>query len=239
MRSWFIGLVFGMLLCATGAHAYDPLDPANCNGADGNDDHALIVARVTATPRVNFVKSPFDDDFKATQCPAATEACRNSTYLVTGDLVLTGRVRGEFICVTYQSPTAKKHIWTSGWLPSNALTPVAPMPQPQLTDWIGSWDQQQGEITIKRGAGGKLHIEGLMAVVGANDVRSAVIKADVAVTSGSDTVAFVDDGSIPFEKRNEGECWVRLQRIGPLLKVEDNSACGGSVTFTGFFHRKK
>ena len=239
MRLRLIGLVLGALLSATNAQAYDAYDPANCNGADGNDDQPLVVSKVTAAPRVNFVKSPYDDDFKAAQCPTATEACRNSSYLVPGDLVLTGRVRGEFTCVTYQSPTAKKNIWSRGWLPSKALTPVAPMPKPQLADWIGHWDQRQGEIKITRVAGNKLHIEGLMAVMGARDVRTAVISADVEVTPGSDTIAFVDDGSIPFERRNEGECWVRLQRIGALLKAEDNSACGGSVTFTGFFHRKK
>ncbi|MFB9263226.1 hypothetical protein ACFFWD_08590 [Bradyrhizobium erythrophlei] len=238
MASKFIGVVLAALLSATGAQAYDATDPANCNGADGNDDHALVLSKVTASPRVNFVKSPYDDDFKAVTCPAATDACRKASYLVTGDLVLTGRVRGAFTCVTYQSPTSKKNIWTSGWLPSTALTPMAPMPSPQPADWIGLWDQRQGSIEIKRGSGGKLHVSGEMAVKGAQEVHTGVIEADV-VPQG-DTIAFVDDGSTPFEKRNEGECWVRMQRVGALLKVEDNGGCGGAgVTFMGLFHRKK
>jgi len=32
---------------------------------------------------------------------------------------------------------------------------------------------------------------------------------------------------------------VRMQRIGPLLLVVDNTDCGGAgVTFTGLYHRK-
>jgi hypothetical protein len=45
------------------------LDPKNCNGVAWNNEHAMVVAKVTARPRVNFVKSPYDDDFKAAGCP--------------------------------------------------------------------------------------------------------------------------------------------------------------------------
>lgn len=36
----------------------------NCNGADWENNLGLVVSKVTS-PRVNFVKSPYDDDFKA------------------------------------------------------------------------------------------------------------------------------------------------------------------------------
>jgi len=45
------------------------LDPKNCNGVAWNNEHAMVVVKVTARPRVNFVKSPYDDDFKAAGCP--------------------------------------------------------------------------------------------------------------------------------------------------------------------------
>jgi len=111
------------------------LDPKNCNGVAWNNEHAMVVAKVTARPRVNFVKSPYDDDFKAAGCPPATEGCRKTSYLVTDDLVLVGERRDEFTCISYQSPQAKKPIWTSGWLPSAALAPVAPVPRSQA--WAG------------------------------------------------------------------------------------------------------
>jgi hypothetical protein len=36
---------------------------------------------------------------------------------------------------------------------------------------------------------------------------------EAQATPQNDTIAFVDDGSIPFEKMDEGECQVRVQRV--------------------------
>jgi hypothetical protein len=58
------------VLFAESALAYDAYDPNNCNGVDWDDKRALIVAKVAAQPRVDFIKSPYDDDFKAEDCPA-------------------------------------------------------------------------------------------------------------------------------------------------------------------------
>ena len=127
MRATALGLLVGGLLIAGPAAAYDAYDPANCNGVGWDDKRPLVVSSVTAKPRVNFVKSPYDDDFTAETCPAATDACRKKSYLVTGDLVLTGATRGEFTCTSYHSPLSAEWIWVTGWLPSAALTPVAPM----------------------------------------------------------------------------------------------------------------
>lgn len=217
---------------------YDAYDPRNCNGAEWDDKSALVVSKVTAQPRVNFVKSPYDNDFKAATCPAATETCRKKSYLVTGDLVLVGKTRGDFTCVSYQSPLAKKQIWTSGWLPSSALSPVAPMPSPEISDWIGTWDHPHGSIEIKRGGiGGRLQVDGEMVVPGAQNVHTGVIHAQV--TPGQNTIAFLEDGWLPFETKCDSGCRVRMQRIGPWLMVEDNGGCGGAgVSFTGLYRRK-
>src|SRR5260370_14463572 len=90
MRAEVFGLLLSAVLLAGPASAYDPYDPANCNGGGGWDDkRALVVSKVTAKPRVNFLKSPYDDDFKAANSPAATEACSTTSYLITGDHLLT------------------------------------------------------------------------------------------------------------------------------------------------------
>ena len=76
-----------------------------------------------------------------------------------------------------------------------------------------------------------------MVVPTAHDAHTGEIAANVI--PGKDTIAFVDDGSTPFEKTDEGTCRVRMQRIGPLLMVEDNEGCGGAaVTFTGLYRRE-
>src|ERR1700759_380863 len=102
------GLLWGVMLAASPATAYVADDPANCVGVDWDDTNVLVVAKVIASPHVNFIKSPYDDDFKAETCPAATDACRKKAYLVTGDLVLSGKTRGDFTCVNYQTPTEKR-----------------------------------------------------------------------------------------------------------------------------------
>jgi hypothetical protein len=240
MRAKTIGLVLSAVLYAGSAAAYDADDPNNCGGAEWDANLTIAVAKVTAQPRVNFIKSPYDDDFKASSCPADTEACRKKAYLVTGDLVHLGKTQGDFTCVSYQSPLAKKRGETSGWLPSAALTPVGPMQSPKASDWIGTWDHPDGSITIRPGTSGKLRIRGEMLVQGRHDVYPGEIKAEVR--PDKESIAFVADGSIPFETPDEGngECRVRMQRIGVWLMVEDNVQCGDhGVTFTGFYHRKK
>jgi hypothetical protein len=222
----------------TSAAAYDANDPANCNGIGWDDVRPLDVAEVVAQPRVNFVKSPYDDDFKAVSCPAASEACRKPSYLVTGDLVLVGRTRGDFTCVSYQASHAKSQTWTTGWLPGAALTKVERMPTPAPTDWLGDWEHPGGGLIISKAADGKFTIEGDQVVPAGRDFNAAAISARAAPKDG--VIAFVNDGSTPFERPNQGdECRVRLQRIGPLLLVEENNDCGGSgVSFTGLYHRK-
>jgi hypothetical protein len=239
MPGKFIGVVsWAMMLQATCASAYDANDPKNCNGIAWDDKSALVVSRVIAAPRVNFIKSPYDDDFKAETCPAATEACRKKAYLVTGDLVLTGKRQGDFTCVSYQSPTAEKQSWTTGWLPGAALAPVAPTASPSMSDWIGTWQHPGGHIEIKHGGlGGRLKIEGEMVVPTARDFHNGVLKAEAA--PDGNTIAFLNDGTQPFETPCEDACRVRMRRIGEWLMVEDNGGCGGAgVTFTGLYHRK-
>lgn len=107
-------------------------------------------------------KSPYDDDFKADACPAHTAACQKKSYLVAGDLVLLGKTQGDFTCVDYQSLLATKQVWTIGWLPSAALTPVAPMLAPKTSDWVGTWYHPGGSIEIKSGKRDILDVEGGM-----------------------------------------------------------------------------
>jgi len=231
-------ILLWLVLSATQASAYDANDPNNCNGVDWNDKQTLVVSKVVTRPHVNFIKSPYDDDFKAESCPATTDACRKRAYIVTGDLVLTGKMRGDFTCVSYQSPTAKKQTWTAGWLPTAALAPVAPMASPSRSDWIGTWTHPGGSIEIRRGrTGGKLQIEGEMTVPTAHDFHNGIIKAEAMPEK--DIIAFLNDGSLPFDTKSEDGCRVRMQRIRAWLMVEDNDGCGGvGVSFTGLYHRK-
>jgi hypothetical protein len=94
-----------------------------------------------------------------------------------------------------------------------------------------------GTIEIKgSGIGGRLLIEGLMLVPTSRDFHTGGISARVMPVTAS--IAFIDDGWVPFETVCDGTCKVRMQRIGPDLLVEDNNGGGGGVSFTGLYHRR-
>jgi hypothetical protein len=81
-----------------------------------------------------------------------------------------------------------------------------------------------------------LSIEGEMTVPAGHDFHNGQLQA--TAIPEKDTIAFVDDGSVPFEKTEAGECRVRMQRIDRWLLVEDNLGCGGAaVTFTRLYRQ--
>ncbi len=78
MRAEILGLLLSAFFFTGPVSAYDAHDPNNCNGVEWDDNRALVVSKITA-PRVNFIKSPYDDDFKAAACPAATNGCQKKS----------------------------------------------------------------------------------------------------------------------------------------------------------------
>jgi hypothetical protein len=135
MRFVFLAIAISIYGLFVGrAMAYDAYDPKNCNGIDWDDKKPLVAASVTRVSRVHFIKSTYDDDFKAESCPNDKEACRRKSYLVAGDLVLMGKSLGLFTCASYQSPLARKQVWENGWLPTADLTPVKPAVQTGISD---------------------------------------------------------------------------------------------------------
>jgi hypothetical protein len=231
-RKCSILLVFAGLTCGPLLPARAESDPKACRGVDFEVNRPLAVSRVSARPHVNFIKGSDDD----AACPADKEICRKKVYLVPGDIVLSGRVQGAFTCTSYQSFHTRKQNWTTGWLPTSSLTRMEPMSSPRASDWISSWSHPGGTISIAGSGGGKLSIEGEHIYPAAQSVHSGVLGAEVEPQQGM--IAFVDNGSIPFDRAEDGQCMVRMQRVGIWLLVEDNQQCGGSmVTFTGLYRR--
>ena len=224
-------LVLGCIACFA-LPALAESDPNACRGIDFDMKRPLVASRISVRSHMNFVKGSDHD----AACPADKDACRKKAYLAPGDVVLTGRAQGAFTCASYQSLHTRKQNWTVGWLPTASLTPLQPMGSPKAADWIGTWSHPGGTISIKRGDGGKLSIEGEHTYPAAQNVHTGVLGATVVPSQGM--IAFAEDGSGPFEQAEEGQCLVRMQRVGALLLVEDNMQCGGSmVTFTGLYRR--
>ena len=225
---------FATALLATLAAAEE--NPGDCLGVGFDVHHPVTIAKIIADrPQVHFVKNASDD----AACPAQREACVHPSYVVPGDLLLVGKTRGAFSCVSYQSAADAKQNWSVGWLPSASLTPVQPARALETRDWIGRWIHAGGAITISKGRRGALRIRGEHVYPAAQNLHSGVIAAQAKPAQG--LVQFAKDGSASFDAANAaaGSCLVRMQRIAEFLVVEDNGHCGGTlVTFTGFYRRK-
>jgi hypothetical protein len=218
-------IAFGLLLC-TGvfsgtAWSYDPLDPKNCNGVAWNNGHAMVVAKVTARPRVNFVKSPYDDDFKAVGCPAATEACRKTSYLVTDDPVLAGERRDEFTCISYQSPQAKKS--QSGRAAGCRARRL------RLSRQCRGRRHRIGSARGARTAGSRSGTPVAESCALKGYVSSRCPAATPTTAPSRLAKPFAD--MLAFEdEKSYGQCRVRIQRIGARLLVEDNGAAAAPAS---------
>lgn len=208
-------------------------DQESCHGVDFDIKHPLVVARVSAPSRVYFIKGADE----SASCPSNAAGCNEPSYLVPGDLVLTGKTKGAYVCAAFQSPLARKQDWTNGWLPLSALSPLTPAPAAKASDWIGEWVHPGGSITISEGNRGMLKIDGLQTYPAKLNIHTGVIEAEAKPAQGM--IAFADDGTTPFDQADAGQCLVRMQRFDTWLAVEDNQGCGGvMVTFTGLYRRK-
>jgi hypothetical protein len=222
-----VALAFGAISSAMADE-----NAADCNGVDFDLKNPGAVAKITlAKPRVNFIKSAWEDS----ACPADTEACQAKAYLIPGNLVLVGKSKSSYTCVSIQALDDRKQRWTNGWLPSASLSPVARSPAPARSDWIGNWIHTGGEIDIAAGKSDDVNIHGEQVYPTAHDFHNGVV--DAVAKPAKDILQFADDGRGPFDET--GECLVRMQRFGELLVAEDNVQCGGAlVTFTGFYRKK-
>lgn len=206
----------------------------NCEPATVTDQ--LGVARIAkSAPKVNFVSGVNEN--KA--CPSVSSACRSKSFLMPGDVVLTGETRSGFVCATYANAKA---VETSGWLPAASLETVAP--QPVTADaWTGTWRRIEAEIKIKQAGADAVEVDG-SATWGSYDpgrvkrgtVRSGSLSGKV--TPVNDALFMSDDPATSFEAVKEG-CAVRMRRIAQYLLVEDNNNCGGiNVSFSGLYVKR-
>lgn len=231
-------LLSALVLVACAARA----DDSNiCFGVSEESDSAIIrVARVIGSGRAGFVESATTAADKAT-CPSANAACKTSSYVLPGDLLLVEDAPGDYACATFQTPKGGGH---GGWLPKARLEMKTP-PQPKLIDWAGKWKRAEAEIELKV-KGDKIESDG-EATWGAGDARrvkmggvhvgnfdgsSAPRGATLAVGDG------YDGAQSPPAGGDDTGCKVRMRLFSPFMLVEDNQNCGGAnVSFSGIYLR--
>jgi hypothetical protein len=161
-------------------------------------------------------------------CPAKGEpACRQRSYVVNGDTVVTGRDLGRYRCAFFPNKVGG----SAGWVDRSKLQPL-PVAVPTLQDWVGHWkDGDNGlRITVQ---GGQLHVDGDAYWPSANPTPEQrpygpnMGQVEARATPRGADVEFVED-----------TCRVRVHSLGEVLIVADNSECGGmNVRFNGVYRR--
>jgi hypothetical protein len=231
MRKRRAVLAFGAILAvAAPLHAED----RSCVGVFFADAPILRIARVKAgAARVNFVRGGRPND----PCPGDDASCRETAFLVPGDLFILGARLGGFACADYARGKAAR----AGWLPFESIETVAPLSDPSA--FAGVWKRPVAEIAIAW-KDGKLTADAL-ATFGANDpdrrghgaVNTGEFEGVLSLNGGQ--AEFNDETVDPKDPHSFG-CRVRLARAGDLLFVRDNQQCGGfNVSFDGTYSRKR
>jgi hypothetical protein len=184
---------------------------------------SLALAQVAAGGHVHFLQ---DSD---PGCPGNGQKCLQRAYLIRGDVLLTGRSRGDYVCAFFL-----KHVGGSaGWLRSRDVTTLPAQPAPSLGAWSGHWRDGDNEIRLSARKN-DLVAEGEAYWPGANPPPDQFPGGPNVGEMGG--VAHPHGQSAVFGKADE--CRVELVLFSSYLVVSDNGDCGGmNVRFNGVYHR--
>mgnify|MGYP000885066726 FL=1 len=218
LRSLFLLAMLSPLAAA----ASDLADGGSCrNGLFPSAQSGFALARVVGTQRL-YLLGDMDG------CPAKGEpACRQRSYVVSGDTVVTGRDLGAYRCAFYPNKVGG----SAGWVDRSKLQPL-PVATPSLQDWAGDWKDGDNGLRISV-RGGQLHVEGDAYWPSANPTPEQrpygpnMGQVEAQATPRGSQVDFVEDS-----------CTVHAQVLGDVLVVSDNSECGGmNVRFDGVYRK--
>ena len=213
------------LVLASAARAAD--DDLICrNGTFPTDEKTVGIAQVQGAAHLNFLED-------AGGCPNEEARCRQRAYVVDGDLLLTGRSHGPYVCAFF----ANRVGGSAGWVPRDRLTALPVDVAPALSAWVGHW--ANGDDTIKLTAkAGALVADGQAYWPSANPPLSERPGGpNLGDLSGT---ARPKGNRVVFADPDPTSCAATLTLVGGLLVVADNNACGGmNVSFSGVYRRKK
>jgi hypothetical protein len=200
-------------------------DAPECrNGSFPAQEVKFGLARVIGGPRT-YLRSDTGP------CPNDTVACRSHSYVVPGDVVLTGMTIGAYACVLFPGAAGG----SSGYVRRDEIMPEQLPSVIPLTVWRGTW--RDGDNTIV------LHIhDARLAVSGEAYWPSAHPSPrfrpggpNVGDLSGT---AMPSDNTIVVGEDPLG-CSAIIRLLPPYLMVLDNKNCGGlNVSFTGVYRRR-
>lgn len=222
MRAAVAGLALILALGQAPA-ALAQADDGSCrNGMFAEENDSFGLARI-----IGKDKARFHGDMDG--CPMLSAACLQTTYVVPGDRVVTGRSKGAFTCVYFPNKVGG----TAGWMLSTRLAALPIDPHPQLTNWLGRWNHYDNSVRFTRQGRG-LRVDGNAYWPSANpSPKQRPGGPNLGQIGGAVTV----NGNLAFES----ECKVSFHLLGPIVIVADPArACGGmNVAFTGVYLRQR
>lgn len=213
-------LALALFLIGTLPVVAAPEDAWCRNGLFPSEQSQLGLARAMAAPRTWFL----NDGDTETGCPQKGAPCRHG-YVVPGQIVLTGKTRGGFVCAFFPNKVGG----TAGWVPSSQLQSI-PVMAASLSDWAGKWADGDDDITIAV-KGKSLDASGTAIWHGLNnDIHDGEFSA----------VAGPRGNHVTFSQGpHQYDCQVHAVLVGSYLVVSDNRNCGGvNVNFDGVYRKK-
>ena len=209
----------GSLLCVIAMCLVIGADAMAQSAAECKTGDAL--GRVIGTGQLHFV-----NEYGA-RCPSDETGCRKATYVLPGDVMVTGSRSGKWLCATFPN----KNGGSRGWVDTARIAAVPVDSKPPLKAWLGTWDRD-ADTSIKLTAKGtKIVIDG--SAIWNNPATGLPNDGEL-----SGEIAPVRN-KLEIKSTDPNECQATLVLVGPYLSVTDNLHCGGlNVNFNGIFRRK-
>jgi hypothetical protein len=182
------------------------------------------IASVIASDRAYFYAA-------APPCPDSN-GCRMPSYLIPGDLVITGPADRSGLCAVHAGPTQT----VFGVIHRDDLgTPQPADAHPPLTAWAGTWKKGDDQITLRPDGS---------AIVANGDAYWPSANPPLDQQPGGPNIGEMAGKADPignavtFASSDPNDCRVTLTLVSPFMLAQDNNKCGGhNVTFTGVYIR--
>lgn len=225
MNRWML-LVILLATSLISSHATAAEDDGFCrNGGFPSEQSSFALGKVIGSGHLDLLTD-------MNGCPSSTKKCNGFGYVLPGDVVITGRTQGAYVCAFYPNRSGG----SAGWVEKVRLSPMPIDTKPALKDWAGRWKDGDNELVISL-SHGQLHVKGDAYWPSANPSPQ---DAPGGPNIGSvDASAQPDGNKLQLSEGSDADsCKVTATLLGTRLMVDDNNDCGGmNVTFRGVYQR--
>lgn len=211
-----------LLLFAVSSPAAAAIDDGFCrNGIFGVENPSVGLAVIAGKGRAHFL-----EDMNG--CPNGESRCRQNSYVIPGDTVITGRSQGRYVCVFFPN----KRGGGAGWMESVRLRPLPVSQNPPIREWVGQWsDLGNPEVRfyVRRR---KLMVEG--------DSYWPSPNPPLSERPGGPNVGNISEPvRVTGNRAHATDCNISFTLLGNWLVAADpDMQCGGmNVSFTGVYRR--